>query len=121
VRAEQSGALQLLKLPEPTEQDVQALAQRTAARIERVLRKAGHYLDAQDASLTEPTKRLSARKGRARKAGLRPHGARHQARRPLLVDQGWEPAGARLAGRRARGSAAVGALVFGPRVSVGLV
>jgi hypothetical protein len=34
---------------EPTQQGVQALAERTAAQIERALGKAGRYLDEQDA------------------------------------------------------------------------
>jgi len=54
VRDEQAGELRFLRLPEPTEQDVQELAERTAARIERVLRKAGRYLDAQDGAFAEP-------------------------------------------------------------------
>ena len=54
VRAEQSGEPRFLALAEPTEQDVRALAERTAARVERVLRNAGRYLDEQDASLSEP-------------------------------------------------------------------
>lgn len=39
-----------LPLPEPSEHDVQELAARTAARIERLLRKAGRYLGDHDAA-----------------------------------------------------------------------
>jgi hypothetical protein len=45
---EQQSELKFLPLSEPTEHEVEQLAQRVAARIERVLRKAGRYLDAQD-------------------------------------------------------------------------
>ena len=48
-RDELSCALRFLPLPEPSERDVQQLAARVAARIERVLKKHGRYLDAQDA------------------------------------------------------------------------
>jgi Putative transposase len=54
IRGEQTSALQFLPLAEPTEQDVEQLAERTAARIERVLRKAGRYLDAQADPSAEP-------------------------------------------------------------------
>ena len=53
-RDQHGDELRFLPLPEPTEQDVQQLAERTAARIERVLHKAGRYLDAQDADHDEP-------------------------------------------------------------------
>jgi hypothetical protein len=49
IHDERQGELRFLPLSEPTEQDVQELTERVAARIERVLRKAGRYLDAQDA------------------------------------------------------------------------
>jgi len=56
-----SHKLRFLPLPEPTEHDVQQLTERVAARIERVLKQHGRYLDAQDGSdepdvlaLTEP-------------------------------------------------------------------
>jgi len=51
---DEGAAPRFLPLSEPTKQDVQELAERSATRIERVLRKTGRYLDAQDASLSEP-------------------------------------------------------------------
>jgi hypothetical protein len=45
VRGEQSAELRWLSLPEPTQQDVLELTRRTAARVQRVLRKALRYLD----------------------------------------------------------------------------
>lgn len=53
MRADQADELRFLPLSAPTEQDVQLLAERTAARIERVLRKAGRYLDAEQTAAAE--------------------------------------------------------------------
>jgi hypothetical protein len=48
LRDAEQGEPRFLPLSEPTEQDVEQLAARVAARIERVLRKAGRYLEAKD-------------------------------------------------------------------------
>jgi len=59
-RDEQAGELRFLPLPEPTEHDVEELAERTAARIERLLRKAGRYLDAHDDAQHDPSEQPDA-------------------------------------------------------------